>query len=83
MPSLNPLVHAVGDPSSLLLRREAYETIEERMLDLLPPFSFTHQMAAAVATEPTAFLLTANSAVPLADSIRGFYDALSVEHGNF
>ena len=42
-------------------------------------FSFVRQMVAAVNTQPSAFLLTANSAVPVADSIRGFYDELGIE----
>lgn len=65
-----------------VLGSEIYDDVEARMLTQAPSeqhYSFASQMAAAVATDPTAFLLTANSAVPVADSIRGFYEELGAE----
>lgn len=38
--------------------------------------SFTEQMAEMAPRTPGAYLLTAYSAVPIADSIRGYYDTI-------
>jgi adenine/guanine phosphoribosyltransferase-like PRPP-binding protein len=63
-----------------LLEPSTYEVVERNMLHARnQKFSFVSQMATALNTQPSAFLLTANSAVPVADSIRGFYDELGVE----
>jgi hypothetical protein len=46
------------------------------MLGERPQFSFTKQMLNVHGTGPTAFLVTAKSATPIADSVRGFYEEL-------
>jgi hypothetical protein len=38
------------------------------------PLSFTDNMALMRATNPHVFLFTANSAIPVADSVRGYYE---------
>jgi hypothetical protein len=63
-----------------LLEPSTYEAVERNMLyGHDEEFSFVSQLAAAAKTQPSAFLLTANSAIPVADSIRGFYDELGIE----
>jgi hypothetical protein len=73
------------------LEAASYDSIRDRMvyqhphaLDIyvggLQP-SFTDQMARVRSRgEPDAFLVTTNSAVPVADTIRGYYDALDIPH---
>lgn len=54
-----------------------YAQVEDHMLH--SSYSFPDQMARAYRNGAAAFLVTANSAVPLADSIRGFYSELDAE----
>jgi hypothetical protein len=70
------LYHGCDVPGSLT--SGSYEGVEHHMLHGRENFSFARQIVEAAATQPTAFLLTANSAVPVADSIRGYYDELGV-----
>ncbi|HSH18433.1 MAG TPA: hypothetical protein VK978_03540 [Candidatus Saccharimonadales bacterium] len=42
------------------------------------PVSFSDQIAEISKQSPEAYLVTANSAVPVADSIRGYYDTLGI-----
>jgi len=66
------------------LNANNYSHIETSMLGLsyrLPPHrvraTYTHQQKDIFKIlEPTTYLFTANSAVPLADTIRGFYEGL-------
>jgi len=60
------------------LHPEEYPAVREWMLteaSYQSP-SFKQQMVAMASRKPDAFLLTAYSAVPIADSIRGFYDTI-------
>ncbi|HSW85060.1 MAG TPA: hypothetical protein VLF79_00400 [Candidatus Saccharimonadales bacterium] len=60
------------------LESESYAAVEANMLNR-SQYSFTEQMARAVLSEPLAFFVTVNSAIPVADSIRGFYEEIDVE----
>lgn len=71
------LWHGYGTPG--LLTSKVYDRVEHEMLHGRPRLSFANQIAAMVDIRPTAFLLTANSAVPVADSIRGYYDELGID----
>ena len=58
------------------LKPEEYPGVREWMLTAgYKSRSFTERMAETVPRKPGAYLLTAYSAVPIADSIRGYYDA--------
>lgn len=76
-PDLKAVPYTRQTPS--VLCAEAYPDVEALMLGERPRFSFTQQMAKAVGSDPTAFLVTANSAIPIADSIRGFYEELDAD----
>jgi hypothetical protein len=78
--SFAPYAKFTEDGTPNVLCPEVYDDIENIMLTggrHNAPFSTP--MAAAVETNPSAFLVTANSALPVADSIRGFYEAAGLK----
>lgn len=59
------------------LKPEEYPGVKHWMLN--PGYnsrSFTERMAEMIPRQPDAYILTAYSAVPIADSIRGYYDTI-------
>lgn len=67
-----PVVLAYSRPTAESLSSHTYDQVQDAML-LAGPYSFAEQMSAAYRRKPSAVLVTALSAIPVADSVRGFY----------
>jgi hypothetical protein len=73
------------------LEASAYESIRYLMVDQAPLLyddrtierSFAGNMAKIILSRPDIFLLTHKSAIPLADSVRGYYQTLGYEIPEF
>jgi hypothetical protein len=88
IPDMNPrALKGVCMDTPGMLRLEEYQTIEGLMLFGSPhdgeSFTFEAQMKAIKKSGiPQTFFLTANSAIPVADTIRGYCDELDLPHPN-
>lgn len=63
-----------------LLSPANYAAIGKRMLETAGDRTLPHQLPFMLDSDPTAILVTDKSAVPLADTLRGVYDELGLEH---